>query len=318
MRGMTQEVLLGRSGSEAALVQEIDELRKERKAVILAHYYQPPEIQQIADFVGDSLQLAQQAAQTAAEVIVVCGVHFMAESAALLCPDRVVLIPELNAGCPMADMVEPALLRATKEKMPGALVVCYINSSAAVKAESDICCTSANAVQVVASLPPEKPLLFIPDKNLGHWVQSKTGRKMLFWEGYCPVHHDLSAAEVRIAKEQYPKAKVLVHPECRPEVIALADEVFSTAGIIRYVGKTSAQSFIIGTEEGIFYQLNKQYPERKFYLASPVLRCHNMKMIDLIKLRNTLQTLSPRVLVPENIAVAANRSLNRMLALGSF
>ncbi|MGI6649995.1 MAG: quinolinate synthase NadA [Bacillota bacterium] len=298
------------------LIQEIADLKKERKAVILAHFYQPPDIQRVADFVGDSLQLAQQAAKTSAEVLVMCGVQFMAESAALLCPDRLVLIPEENAGCPMADMVEPAALRLLKEKIPGALVVCYINSSAAVKAESYICCTSSNAVRVVESLPADVPLIFVPDQNLGKWVQRKTGRKMVLWEGYCPSHHDLSVEAVQQVKDQHPEAEVLVHPECRPEVINLADGVFSTAGIIEYVGKSSNNSFIIGTEQGILYQLQTRYPEKAFYLASPVLLCENMKSIDLFKLKRALQTLTPRVTVPPAVSKAATLALNRMLALG--
>lgn len=300
---------------EKTLVHEIAQLSKERKAVILAHYYQPLEIQDVADFVGDSLQLAQQAAKTEAKVVVMCGVKFMAESAALLCPDKLVLLPELGAGCSLADMAAPEALKELKKKYPEALVVCYVNSSAAVKAESYICCTSSNAVKVVNSLPEDREIIFVPDKNLGNWVQRQTGRQMILWEGCCSVHHNLSVEDVRTVKEQHPEAEVLVHPECRPEVIDLASGVFSTAGMINYVGQAKTDSFIIGTEKGLLHQLQRRYPDKKFYLASSSLICQDMKVITLEKLRDSLYMLRPIITIVEEVKEPAARSLERMLAI---
>ncbi|MDH7479755.1 MAG: quinolinate synthase NadA, partial [Syntrophomonadaceae bacterium] len=236
---------------------EINRLRKERRAIILAHFYQRPEVQEVADFVGDSLQLAQQAAKSEAPVIVLCGVHFMAESAALLNPGRLVLLPEEQAGCSMADMVTVEGLRRCRREHPEALVVSYVNTSAAVKAESDICCTSANAERVVCSLPPEREVIFVPDQNLAGWVERRTGRKIIPWPGHCFIHHQLTAEEVREKRRQHPGAKLLVHPECRPEVTELADGVLSTAGMLRYAQSSSAAAFIIGTEEGLLHQLRR-------------------------------------------------------------
>lgn len=297
------------------LTEEIKQLKKERRAVILSHVYQRPEVQEVADYVGDSLGLSQQAARTDAEVIVFCGVHFMAESAAILSPDKIVLLPEIKAGCPMADMVTVEDLRETKKEIPGVIVVCYVNTSAAVKAESDVCCTSANAVKVVSSLPPDRPILFIPDQNLGRYVAKRTSRELILWGGYCSTHDRLTREEVLEAKKAHPEALVLVHPECRPEVVELADAVASTTGMIRYARESEAAEFIIGTEEGILHQFRKQCPGKSFYLASPKLICPNMKATTLEKVHRSLLTLEPRVTVPPEIRERALRALARMLEL---
>lgn len=294
---------------------DIARLREERKAVILAHLYQRPEIQDVADFIGDSLMLAQKAAATDAEVIVFCGVHFMAESAAILSPDKVVLLPEERAGCPMADMITAEALREKKRRHPEAVVVCYVNSSAEVKAESDICCTSSNAVKVVNSLPPEQPVLFVPDQNLGHWVGLQTGRKIIPWEGYCNTHDRVTVEEIKKARALHPEAPVLVHPECRPDVVALADGVFSTAGIIKYAQASEAREFIIGTECGILHQLHKTCPGKEFHLVTNKLVCPNMKSTTLDKVNWCLEEMQPRITVSDDIRERANAALDRMLAL---
>lgn len=296
------------------LAAEINVLKKERKAVILAHYYQRPEVQDIADFVGDSLQLSQQAANTDAEVIVFCGVHFMAESAAILSPNKVVILPEQKAGCPMADMVDADGLRAYKKRVPGVQVVCYVNSSAEVKAESDICCTSSNAVKVVESLKGDN-ILFIPDENLGRYAAKILGRSLLFWPGYCKTHDRLSKEDIQMAKNAHPLAKVIVHPECREDICEEADYVGSTAGLIKYAQSSEDQEFIVGTESGILHRLHQVCPDKKFYLASERLVCPNMKMTTLEKVRDALKTLSPCVTVDEEIRTKAKAALERMLAL---
>lgn len=297
------------------LSKEIIRLKKERKAIILAHVYQRPEVQDVADFVGDSLGLSQQAANTDAEVIVFCGVHFMAESASILSPDKIVVLPDENAGCPMADMVNAVELERKKQEIPGAIVVCYVNTSAEVKALSDIACTSANAVKVVASLPEEKPILFIPDKNLGSYITSRTGREMILWEGYCNTHDRLTPEDIFMAKAEHPEALVLVHPECRPEVVALADSVASTTGMIRFARESNAREFIVGTESGILHPLHKQCPDKQFYLASNKLVCPNMKRTTLDKVHRALVNLEPRVTVPKETREQAIRCLERMLAI---
>jgi len=297
------------------LSEEINRLKKERNAVILSHVYQRPEVQEIADFVGDSLGLAQQAAGTDADVIVFCGVHFMAESASILSPDKIVVLPDENAGCPMADMVDEVALVRKKQEIPGAIVVCYVNTSAEVKAECDIACTSANAMKVIASLPEDKPILFVPDKNLGRYVASKTGREMIVWEGYCKTHDRLTADDLLAARAAHPAALILVHPECRPEVVALADVVASTTGMIQFARESSAREFIIGTEMGILHPLRKHCPDKQFYLASDKLVCPNMKRTTLEKVHQALISLEPRVDVPREIRERAVRCLDRMLAV---
>ncbi|GAB4264789.1 MAG: quinolinate synthase NadA [Thermincola ferriacetica] len=297
------------------LSQEILELKEKKNAVILAHLYQRPEVQDIADFVGDSLGLAQQAAGTNADIIVFCGVHFMAESAYILSPDKTVLLPDPNAGCPMADMVTAEALRKKKEEHPDAVVVCYVNSSAEVKAESDICCTSANAVKVVQSVPADKPILFVPDRNLGYYVGLKANRKVILWEGYCNTHDRLTEADIEKAKQEHPAAEVLVHPECKPEVVAKADGVFSTSGMIKYAKENPQEEFIIATEIGIMHQLRKECPDKKFYLASEKLICPNMKLTSLQKVKWALETEIPRITVDEEIRTKAIRALDRMLEI---
>jgi len=296
------------------LIKEINALRKEKNAVILAHYYQPGEVQDIADFVGDSLQLAQQAAATTADVIVFCGVHFMAESAAILSPDKIVLLPDPQAGCPMADMVEAEELREKKNQLPGAKVVCYVNSSAEVKAESDICCTSSNAEKIINSLGDED-ILFVPDKNLGRYVAAKANRPIHYWEGFCPTHHRLEKDDILNSRSKHPRAKVLVHPECREEVWREADFVGSTAGIIKYAENSTDEEFIIGTECGILHELKKRCPGKKFYMASDDMKCPNMKKTNLQKVRDSLLNLSPRVTVPAEIREKAIGALEKMLAV---
>ncbi|MCL4439114.1 MAG: quinolinate synthase NadA, partial [Firmicutes bacterium] len=248
------------------LSEEINQLKEQKKAIILSHVYQRPEIQEIADFVGDSLELSRRAAETDAEVIVFCGVHFMAESAAILSPDKIVLLPEKNAGCPMADMVDAESLRARKNQMPGAVVVCYVNTSAEVKAESDIACTSANAVRVVESIPRDRPILFIPDKNLGVYAAKKAGRENLnVWQGFCNTHDKLTVTDVQKAREEHPRAVIMAHPECRPEVVAMAEVVASTSGMLKFAGESGDKEFIICTELGILHQFEKRCPGKKFY-----------------------------------------------------
>jgi len=298
----------------ATLAEEVEVLKKERKAVILAHYYQRPEIQDIADFVGDSLQLSQQAAICDAEVIVFCGVHFMAESAAILSPDKVVLLPDSKAGCPMADMVDAEGLRAYKKRVPGVKVVCYVNSSAEVKAESDICCTSSNALKVVQSLQGND-ILFAPDENLGRYAAQILGQTLQLWPGYCKTHDRLKKEDILKARTAHPLAKVIVHPECREDVCQEADYVGSTAGLIAYAQSSEKQEFIVGTESGILHRLHQLCPNKKFYLASERLVCPNMKLTTLTKVRDALITLSPRITVKEEIRVKAKEALDRMLAL---
>ncbi|WP_334111194.1 quinolinate synthase NadA [Thermodesulfitimonas autotrophica] len=306
---------MGETG--AALSAAIKRLKEEREALILSHYYQRPEIQDIADFIGDSLELSRRAATTAAKVLVFCGVHFMAETAAILSPKKVVLIPDPNAGCPLAEMITPDALRARKAELHGAVVVAYVNTTAAVKAESDIVCTSANAARVVRSLPPEKHVLFVPDRNLGLYAAAQNpDRKIIFWEGYCPIHDQMRAEDILRAKQEHPAAEVIAHPECRPEVLALADKVASTSGMLRYAFESAAREFIVVTEEGLLHQLRRQNPEKKFHLASPRLVCPNMKRTTLDKVYRALRDLAPRVTVPENVRERAVQAVERMLALG--
>ena len=281
----------------------------------MAHFYQLPEIQDVADFVGDSLQLARLAAETDAEVIVFCGVGFMAESAKILSPDKMVLLPDIQAGCPMADMADANALRELKRQHPRAVVVSYVNTSAEVKAESDICCTSANAVQVVDSIPAGQEIIFVPDRNLGAYIESRTGRKMILWEGFCPVHDALTTTRLQEQMRLHPEAKVAVHPECPPAIIQMADAVRSTAGLLEYVKNSLDQEFIIGTEEGFLYTLQKACPEKKFYLAQAGFRCPDMKYITLPKLYEAMLKKQYQTEVPEDIRQKAYRALDRMLAV---
>jgi quinolinate synthase len=296
------------------MIEEIIRLKKERHAVILAHNYQIPAVQDVADLVGDSLELSRAAASLDAEVIVFCGVDFMAETAAILSPQKKVVLPEKGAWCPMAHMITPDQLRDLKSQKPEAAVVCYVNSTAEVKAESDICCTSANGVQVVNSLS-ETEVIFVPDRNLASYVARHTEKAIISWNGYCYVHDHFTPSEVEAARELHPLAEVLVHPECRPEVIDLADYVYSTAGMGRHAKASKAREFIIGTETGMLYRLKKENPEKEFYPLSEKAVCQNMKKTNLEKVCLALQTLELRVTVPEEIAIRAKRSIERMLAV---
>lgn len=297
---------------DTELIEKILQLKRQRNAVILVHNYQLGEVQDIADFVGDSLELSQKAAETDAEVIVFCGVHFMAETASILCPDKVVLLPDAHAGCPMADMVTAEKLRQRKRELPDAAVICYVNSTAEVKAESDICCTSANAVKVVESIE-NKEILFVPDQYLGHYISTKTNKKMVLWPGFCPTHVRIKPEDIIKRKKEYPQAKAIVHPECRPEVIALADEVLSTGGMCRFARETEAEEIIVGTEIGIIYRLKKENPSKSFIPASEKATCPNMKLITLEKILWSLEDMASEVKVPEAIRLRAKLSVDKML-----
>ena len=293
--------------------KKIGQLVKEKNAILLVHNYQRPEIQDIADLTGDSLGLSIEAAKTEAEIIVFCGVHFMAETASILCPDKVVLLPVLSAGCPMADMITPESLAEKKKELPGVPVVSYVNSSASVKAESDICCTSANAVRVVNSLAGYDTVLMTPDKNLARYTQRYTDKRIVYWEGFCPYHDRLTAEQVKMVKNDHPQALFLAHPECRPEVIDLADEVKSTSGMLDYVRKSKNKEFVIGTETGIIHSLKTQNPDKLFIPADEGMICTDMKKIRLPDIVKAISTVSPVVKVEEGIRVRAKRAVERML-----
>jgi quinolinate synthase len=297
------------------LVDKIENLKKQRRAVILAHNYQIPEVQDAADFVGDSLELSRKAADWDAGTIVFCGVHFMAETAKIVSPLKRVLIPDPNAGCPMANMVTVRELREAKKRHPGAVVVTYVNSSAAVKAESDICCTSANAVKVVASVPKDREVLFVPDRNLGAYVEDQLGRKLILWDGYCPTHQRILPDFVRARKSEHPGAVVVVHPECPRETIALADHVASTTGLLDFCRASKAAEFIVGTEVGILHRLRKENPSKRFYEVSPLCDCPNMKLTTLEKVLWSLEDLEVEVTVPADVLAGAKAALDRMLAI---
>jgi quinolinate synthase len=294
------------------IVERISALRKKRNAAILVHNYQLGEVQDIADFLGDSLELSQKAAKTAADVIVFCGVHFMAETASILCPDKVVLLPDINAGCPMANMITAERLRAKKEEHPKSTVVCYINSSAEVKAESDICCTSANAVEVVENLGAQE-ILFVPDQYLGHYVSVRTGKDMILWPGFCPTHARIRPERIRQLRQEYRQAKVVVHPECTPEVIELADEVASTSGMCRYAQRDDVTEMVVGTEIGLIHRLRKENPGKRFIPVSEQAICPDMKLITLEKILWSLEEMRPEVKVPDETRLKAIAAVNRML-----
>jgi quinolinate synthase len=297
------------------LEEQIVRLKRERRAVILAHNYQVPEVQDVADYTGDSLELSRKAAATDAEVIVFCGVHFMAETAKVLSPGKVVLLPDVRSGCPMADMITAQQLEEEKAKYPGVQVVCYVNSSATVKASSDICCTSANAVQVVSSLDRNRPILFVPDQYLGTHAMRKSGRELILWPGYCPVHMTITVDDVNRQRALYPEARVLVHPECRPEVIDAADEALSTSGMLRYAEGYRGKTLIIGTETGILHPLRKRNPAVAYVAASERSICPDMKQITLPKVLRSLQDLKPQIDLPKNICERALKAVERMLAV---
>ena len=306
---------MGTTENNADLVRKIEDLKRKRNAIILAHNYQRPEVQDIGDFVGDSLELSRKAAGAAgADVIVFCGVHFMAETASILNPDKVVLLPNIESGCPMADMINAEDLIAKKKELPDARVVCYVNSTAEVKAESDICCTSANAVQVVQSLG-EGEIIFVPDQYLGGWVASQLHREMIVWPGYCPTHVKIMPEDILGLKQKHPGAVALVHPECRPDVTCVADEVLSTGGMIRFVRQSDATTFIIGTEREIIHRLSKENPGKTFIHATKKAVCPNMKKITLEHVLWALEEMKPEIKVPEDIRVRAKKAVDRMLAV---
>jgi len=296
------------------LTERIARLKVERKAVILAHNYQLGEVQDIADFVGDSLELSRQATAVEAETIVFCGVMFMAETAKILNPQRTVVIPDPRAGCPMCDMAPVEAVRQRKAELPGVPVVAYVNTTAAVKAEADICCTSANAVKIVNSLP-DRRLLFLPDRNLGHWVQRHTDKEIIPWEGYCPTHQRILAQDILRLKAEHPKAVVIVHPECTPDVIDLADEVLSTGQMIRWARQAKAEEVIVGTELGLIHRLKIENPAKTFLPITYLTTCPNMKRITLEKVLWSLEDMKHPVEVPEEIAAGARRAIERMLAV---
>ncbi len=297
------------------LRQKIAKLKKKRNAVIIVHNYQRDEVQEIADYSGDSLGLSRVAAKVQSDVIVFCGVHFMAESASILNPDKKVLLPVKEAGCPLADMITAEKLRKKKKEFPEAAVVCYVNSSAEVKAESDVSCTSSNAIEVVRSIK-NKRIIFVPDKHLGKYVQSQVPEKdIILWEGYCSTHLRLTEEDVANAKSKYPEAEFIAHPECRPEVLEMAEHVCSTAGMFSYVKDAKVSEFIVGTESGMLYKLNKDNPDKKFYTPTPNLICANMKLTTLGWVAYALENMVHEIKVPDNIRNSARVTLERMLAV---
>lgn len=294
---------------------EIERLKKERNAVILAHNYQLDEVQEVADYVGDSFYLSKIAATTQHDVIIFCGVHFMAETAKILSPEKVVLLPEKDAGCPMADMITPDGLRSLKAKHPGVPVVCYVNSSAEVKAESDICCTSANAVKVVASLP-NRQVIFVPDENLGDYVAKQLpDKELIFWKGHCITHAKVKPEDVKTVRELHPEAEILVHPECDPSVVELGDFVGSTSEIIRYAKESVSNTFIIGTEMGVVCTLKATLPNKQFFLLHTGLVCPNMKKTRLESVYKALRNSQYEINVKEEVALKAKSTLQRMLGV---
>ena len=299
---------------KSGFVNKIERLKKERNAVILAHNYQIGEVQDVADFVGDSLELSQKAASVDEEVIVFCGVHFMAETAVILAPDKTVLMPDPDAGCPMADMITASELKEWKERYPGRPVVCYVNTSAEVKAECDICCTSSNALQVVEAVEGEE-ILFVPDKNLAAYAARFTDKKIIPWDGYCYVHNNITLMHVREKKEQFPEAEVWVHPECRPEVIDLADKVLSTGKMVKEARTTTKADIVIGTETGIIYRMKKENPGKNFHPLKELAHCSNMKKINLSKVLAALEAMQHRVDVPVEISRRARGAIERMVKL---
>ena len=297
---------------ERTLADKIRDLKKLRNAVIVAHNYQRDEVQDIADYVGDSLGLSQEAAKSHADVIVFCGVHFMAETASILSPSKTILMPDLGAGCPMANMITAESLRTLKKKHPEATVVCYVNTTAEVKAESDICCTSSNAVKVVESVEGSE-VIFVPDKYLAHYVSTKTKKKIIPWNGYCPTHFRILPEHILTQKGLHPEAEVMVHPECTPPVIALADKVLSTGGMCKYAKESKASEIIVGTEIGILHRLRKENPDKKFYPASESAICPNMKLTTVEKVFWSLENMKYVVKVPDDIRISARNAVDKML-----
>ena len=301
-----------------SIQEEVADLKKKRNAIILAHSYQVGEVQDVADFLGDSLGLARMAIKTNADVILFAGVHFMAETASIVCPNKKVIVPDLAAGCSLADMIKPEQVREWKKTHPQGIVVAYVNTSATVKAESDYCCTSANAVNVVKAIPEDKEILFIPDFYLGSFVQSQTGRKnMTIWKGYCPSHTLIQASEINVLRKENPDAEFLMHPECGclTKSMHLADKILSTEGMVRYVGESKSRKFIIATETGILHRMQRDHPEKTFIPASAQSVCGYMKMNTLEKIVDSLENLRHEVKVPKELADRARLPIERMVAI---
>ena len=306
-----------------ALIEEINLLRRKKNAVILAHYYQRGELQDVADYVGDSLALAQWAAKTDADVIVMCGVHFMGETAKILCPDKKVLVPDMEAGCSLADSCPADEFARFVEAHPGYTVISYVNTSAAVKAYTEVVVTSTNARQIVESFPKDEKIIFGPDRNLGNYINSITGRNMLLWNGACHVHEQFSVAKIMELKKQYPNADVLAHPECKAVLLKLADKVGSTAALLKHAVKSDKKRFIVATESGILHEMQKQCPDKEFIPAPPedstcaCNECNYMRLNTLEKLRNCLRDETPEIIVDKNIAEKAIRPIQRMLDISA-
>ena len=294
--------------------EKIAKLKKELQAIIVTHNYQRPEVQDVADFTGDSLELARKCVGIEAKVIVFCGVRFMAETAAILNPASTVLLSHPDAGCPLADTIDIESLKQWKHRYPEAAVVAYVNTTAAIKAESDICCTSANGVEAV-NMVPNGEILFIPDRNLGHYVSTKVSKRIILYPGFCYVHDSVTAEQVILARQHYPQAKVLVHPECRPEVISLADAALSTSQMLRYTRESNHKLFLIGTEKGMLYPLRKQNPEKEFHSMANNFICTDMKKTTLETIVKVMQTIGNVVTVPEEIRVKAKQAIDKMLAI---
>ncbi len=296
--------------------EEIQRLKKERNAVILAHNYTRGEVQDVADYTGDSLELARRATQVDADVIVFCGVYFMAETAAILNPGKTVLIPDETAGCPMADMITGEQLRELKAKHPGAKAVCYVNSTAEVKAECDMCVTSGNAEKVMKTFPPEQEILFVPDQHLGGHISGLLNRTYVLWPGYCPTHQAITPAGIAAARAAHPGAPVLVHPECAKPVREAADHALSTGGMCKFARESEFKDIIVGTEVGILHRLREENPEKRFWPVNERMTCPNMKKTTLENLAASLREMKTRVVVPEEIATRARRAIEAMLAIG--
>lgn len=307
-----------------ALIEEINLLRRKKNAVILAHYYQRGELQDVADYVGDSLALAQWAAKTDADVIVMCGVHFMGETAKILCPDKKVLVPDMEAGCSLADSCKADEFARFVEAHPGYTVISYVNTSAAVKAYTDVVVTSTNARQIVESFPKDEKIIFGPDRNLGNYINSITGREMLLWNGACHVHEQFSVAKIMELKKQYPDADVLAHPECKAVLLKLADKVGSTAALLKHAVKSDKKRFIVATESGILHEMQKQCPDKEFIPAPPedstcaCNECNYMRLNTLEKLRDCLRDETPEIVVDKNVAERAIRPIQRMLDISNL
>lgn len=304
-----------------SLREKIETLKREKRAVILAHYYTNAEVQQVADFVGDSLALSQRAAEVDCDIILFAGVRFMAETAKVLSPSKKVLLPVVEAGCSLADSCDAEELRRAKEENPDHLVVSYVNTSVEVKALTDICCTSSNALDIINALPCDQKILFVPDRNLGTYINKSTGRDMKLWNGACLVHEEFSAEKIRALKAEHPEAVVLVHPECRAEVVALADYAGSTAGILAYCARPEVREVIVVTESGILYEMERRHPDKKFYLVEPekggekCISCRDMKLVTLENIYQTLLEENPEVTIDESVRSAAEGSIKRMLAM---